>query len=314
MIIFLSACGTIVIPSATPTLQPPAVLPDLVISNVYLGMQGVPGGWTNCVPNYGPFEIRVMIQNTGVGPAYSVSVVELNSGASQMINELGAGQGLELYFPVMAFNGAYNFGADPQNVIAESNEGNNVFSYIAPTPTPPALCPTTVPATVEFPTPVPTLPATSSSAGTDLPMAALLNGVYYSPDWGQFQLTDGVYYRTPPTAQESPETYTTRIMEPVFYGDVNMDGLQDALVILNTQNGGTGHFIELAVVLNQNGSANNVSTVSLGDRVGVEAATVENGVITLSMRVHGPDDGLCCASQAATWRFLLVENQLVKLP
>jgi hypothetical protein len=83
---------------------------------------------------------------------------------------------------------------------------------------------------------------------------------------------------------------------------------------LNTQNGGSGHFIELAAVLNQNGSAYNVSTIYLGDRVVVESGKVENGTIKLSMRVQGPNDGLCCPSQPAEWEFVLSENQLVTLP
>ena len=147
-----------------------------------------------------------------------------------------------------------------------------------------------------------------------LSQAVLMNGTYRSPDWGEFELTDGVYYRTPSTSQESPETYTTRFHGPIFYGDINTDGLEDALVILGTQNGGSGHLIELAAVLNQNGNAYNVATTSLGDRVVVESGKVENGTIVLNMRVQGPNDGLCCPSQFVTWSFALNGNQLVKLP
>ncbi len=127
-------------------------------------------------------------------------------------------------------------------------------------------------------------------------------------------MTDGIYYRTPPTSQESPESYTTRIQDPIFYGDINADGFEDALVTLNTQNGGSGHLIELAAVLNQSGSAYNISTLSLGDRVAVESGRVENGTIVLNMRVHGPNDGLCCPSQFVTWSFVLNGDQLIKLP
>jgi hypothetical protein len=131
---------------------------------------------------------------------------------------------------------------------------------------------------------------------------------------GGFQLTDGVYYRTPSAPNESPDMYTTRFHDLFFYGDINADGLEDALVFLNTQNGGTGHFIELAAVLDQNGSAYNISTIFLGDRVVVESGKVENGIIVLNMRVQGPNDGLCCPSQFATWNFVLSGDQLMKLP
>ncbi len=154
---------------------------------------------------------------------------------------------------------------------------------------------------------------TNGPGNTPLSTALLRNGLYRSPDWGEFQLTDGIYYRTPPTPQESPESYTTRIQDPVFYGDLNADGREDALVILSTQNGGSGHFIELAAVLDRNGSGYNISTIYLGDRVVVESGGVENGTIVLKLRVQGPNDGLCCPSQIVTWKFILSGNQLIKL-
>lgn len=292
----------------TPTFL--SSLPDLVVSKVYLGMQGVPTDWAECIPNYGPFEIRVMIRNLGGAPAYNISVIELSSGTNLTVGELGAGQGMEMYFPISSKSASYNVAVDPQNTIPENDEGNNTFSYFAITPTPPVLC--TPPSTPlpNFSTPIPS----SESGSATLSQSVLLNSTYRSPDWGEFQLTDGIYYRTPPTSQESPEIYTSHYQGLVFYGDINADGLEDALVILSTQNGGSGHFIELAAVLDQNGSPYNVATISLGDRVVVESGKVENGTIVLNMRVQGPNDGLCCPSQFVTWRFVLNRSQLIKLP
>jgi hypothetical protein len=217
---------------------------------------------------------------------------------------------MELYFPISSAGAAYNVVVDPQNTIPESDDSNNTLSYLAITPTPPALCtPTSAPSS-NLSTPIPA----SGSESAALSQAMLFNSTYRSPDWGEFQLTDGIFYRTPPTSQESPESYTTRIQDLVFYGDINTDGLEDALVVLNTQNGGSGHFIELAVVLDQNGSPYNIATIYLGDRVVVESGKVENGTIVLNMRVQGPNDGLCCPSQFVTWNFVLTGDQLIKLP
>ena len=146
-----------------------------------------------------------------------------------------------------------------------------------------------------------------------LPLDILRNATYHSPDWGEFQLSNGIYYRTPPTAQESPEIYTTHLLDTVLYGDINLDGFQDAVVFLSTQNGGTGHFVEMAAVLNLNGNPSNISTLSMGDRVVIESGAVQNGVITLNLRVQGPNDGLCCPSQFVTWNFHLDSGQLVKI-
>ena len=147
-----------------------------------------------------------------------------------------------------------------------------------------------------------------------LPLDILRNATYHSPDWGEFQLSNGIYYRTPPTSQESPETYTTHLLDTVLYGDINLDGFQDAVVFLSTQNGGTGHFVEMAAVLNLNGSPSNISTLYLGDRVVIESGAIQNGVITLNLRVQGPNDGLCCPSQLVTWNFHFDSGQVVKTP
>jgi hypothetical protein len=158
------------------------------------------------------------------------------------------------------------------------------------------------------------LQVTPDAGNLALSLDILRNGTYRSPDWGEFKLSDGIYYRTPPTSQESPDTYTTRMLDIVLYGDLNGDGLEDAVVFLATQNGGTGHFVEMAAVLNLNGSLSNISTLYLGDRVIVESGAVQDGLITLNMRVQGPNDGACCPSQIALWNFRLESGQLVKIP
>jgi hypothetical protein len=309
-LMILICCLTLSCSSLLPTKAPSLLLPDLAVSNVHIAMQGIPAEKPNCVAAYAPYEVQATIENRGQVLATNIAIIELSTDYAIQIGELSAGQSMKVSLPASSPNGIYNVSIDPQNLITESNESNNTISYLAPTPTPPALCTPSATPLLNLSTPAPT----SESANTNLSVDVLRSGEYRSPDWGVFQLTDGIYYRTPPTLQESPDVYTTRIQEPIFYGDVNTDGLEDALVILNTQNGGTGHFIELAVVLNQNGSAYNISTISLGDRVVVESGKVENGIIVLSMRVHGSNDGLCCPSQFVTWNFALNGNQLMKFP
>jgi hypothetical protein len=305
-VIMLSACA--LGPAITSTST--SSLPDLTVSNVHIAMQGVPAYTTNCVAAYAPYEVRAMIQNLGKANTYNISVIEISTGTNLTIGELGVDQGMELYFPISSASADYNVVVDPLNTIPESDDSNNILSYLAITPTPPALCtPMSAPSS-NLSTPIPA----RGSESTTLSQAMLSNSTYRSPDWGEFQLTDGIYYRTPPTSQESPESYTTRIQAPVFYGDINTDGLEDAMVVLNTQNGGSGHFIELAVVLDQNGSPYNIATIYLGDRVAVESGKVENRTIVLNMRVQGPNDGLCCPSQFVTWNFVLTGDQLIKLP
>lgn len=158
--------------------------------------------------------------------------------------------------------------------------------------------------------PTATVPASTPA----LTLAGLRNAVYHSPDWGDYQLADGLYHRPGAAPGESSDVYVTQLIEPVAFGDLNADGIEDAVVFLSTQNGGTGHFREMAAMINQGGNPVNVSTVSLGDRVVIEAAQIQAGVITLNMRVQGPNDGMCCPSQSVTWKYQLEGGSLVKLP
>ncbi len=139
----LSACGTL----STQTMQPPTQtpkenLPDLTITNISLVMQATGNG--TCVDAYGPYEVRAVILNQGSAPATSI-VVERTPGAQALIESLAPGQREAVQFPAIAQDGQYKIIVDPQNLIAESDENNNTLSFLAPTPTPPPLCPTPTP-------------------------------------------------------------------------------------------------------------------------------------------------------------------------
>ncbi len=164
------------------------------------------------------------------------------------------------------------------------------------------------------PTQASVIPSLPPALPTVTPLSAeqLKNCSYTSPDWGQFQLSDGIYYREPPTTLESAETYTTRLLDTVIFGDINQDGAEDAVAFLATQSGGTGHFVEMAAMLNDGGSPLNTSTLFLGDRVVIESGTIQDGVISLNLRVQGPNDPMCCPSQSVTSTYHL-ENGLLTL-
>lgn len=172
VILVLAACGPVVIPPPTATPSPTPLIsdvPELHISSVYLSMQGVPGQGNGCVTNYGPFEIRVTIQNSSDTPAYNIVVVERSTATTLTVGELGAWQSFELYFPATSSTGSYNVEVDPENMIPEIDEHNNTSSYLAPTPTPPALCtPTPTPALAEG-TPIASLtPAPATEPASSL--------------------------------------------------------------------------------------------------------------------------------------------------
>ena len=157
------------------------------------------------------------------------------------------------------------------------------------------------------------IPAQPVTAEGELTLEALQNalfqGIYDEP----VQLTDGRYEGDPfvpggasrPTVVLHPEVYA--------FGDLNGDGVNDAVVILIENSGGSGNFRYLAAVINENGTPVNVATQFVGDREQVQAITIEDGEITLNMVAHGPEDPMCCPTQEVTKRYQLRGDQLVEL-
>jgi len=291
-------------------------LPDLTITAAYVSTVDNNG---ICLSYYG---LNVTVVNQGNAPAIGVILAD-NTGQEVGIGDLNPLQSMSMSFVAKTEGGAYTVAVDPKNIVVESDENNNTAIFSEATATPIASClplqsgditPTPEYTSIPFQVwPTATLQIMPKANAPTLSLDILRNGAYRSPDWGEFQLSDGIYYRTPPTSQESLETYTTRLLDIVLYGDINLDGFEDAVVFFYTQNGGTGHFVEMAAVLNFDGNPVNISTMYLGDRVIVESGTIQgSGWITLNLRVQGPNDAACCPNQIAIRTFHFENYQLIE--
>ncbi|RPI93967.1 MAG: hypothetical protein EHM40_08140 [Chloroflexi bacterium] len=174
LIVSLSACVPVMSSPTAAGTQPSNARPDLVVSSVYLGMEGIPGSPTNCISAYAPYEIRAIIENRGSVTAEDVFAVEQSTGYQVRIGTLTALQSLEVQIPLNSAGASYTVIVDPENLVAESDEANNAYSYLAPTPTPPALCPPTQPGSV------PTLPSTSAPTLPPVISLSSLDGLIYA--------------------------------------------------------------------------------------------------------------------------------------
>jgi len=152
-----------------------------------------------------------------------------------------------------------------------------------------------------------------SKPTAQLTLEALQNASYQGIYDEPVQLTDGRYEGEPfvpggasrPTVVLHPEVYA--------FGDLNGNGVDDAVVILIENSGGSGNFRYLAAVINEGGAPMNVATQFVGDREQAQTITIDGNEITLDMVAHGPDDPLCCPTQEATKRYQLRDDQLVEL-
>lgn len=177
--------------------------------------------------------------------------------------------------------------------------------------------------------PTPTPEATTTLAGTSTPQTTagatntpipglsiedLRNATYPSDitESGTVTLVDGLFEdRVSSNGFESP--LGVRFGSEVGLGDLDGDGMDDAAVTLVVNTGGTGSFVNLFVVLNQDGAPAPIASVFLGDRVIVEAIRIAESRIELDMITHAPSDGFCCPSLTVLRTYALEDSSLTLL-
>jgi hypothetical protein len=145
-------------------------------------------------------------------------------------------------------------------------------------------------ATTEPPQPTPTHPTQPVTS------EALMNGSYPIRDGGvMVQLVDGKY-----EAGQGADYIQVTLLPEIAYGDLNMDGVPDAAVILAENYGGSGTFLSLVPVLAKAGGVQPEKGASLGDRVQVKSLVAEDGVMKVTLLVQAPNDPQCCPTLAQT--------------
>ncbi|HEY2980156.1 MAG TPA: Gmad2 immunoglobulin-like domain-containing protein [Anaerolineales bacterium] len=166
-------------------------------------------------------------------------------------------------------------------------------------------------------TPTVTAPASPTSSAPPLTVAQVLNAEYtvttFSGEAHVDKLTDGAYnHGTDPAAADFVSVHIVAIDpgQQVVFGDLNEDGAQDAAVLLAENYGGTGVFVSVAAVLNENGQPKHAASYTIDDRPAISALSVEDGEIFLAAVVHGPNDPGCCPAMPVTRVFRLVGAQL----
>ncbi len=148
-----------------------------------------------------------------------------------------------------------------------------------------------------------------STSSAVLTPEALANMEYQSAlsSTGVALLSNGVY--TESVAPGSASVTTVMLLpEPIAYGELN--GQEAAAVLIAENGGGTGTFISLAVVVNQDGAPVNIATSMLGDRVAVNSMIIEENQIIVAMTAAGPDDPMCCPSQPVIDVYSLIGDAL----
>jgi len=156
--------------------------------------------------------------------------------------------------------------------------------------------------------------ATAATAAAHAPTEAELNNATYAGLLdldGPITLVNGRWEGEPyaPGGASRPIV----IAAPGFRltGDLNGDGTDEAVVVLAQSSGGSGSYDYLAAVGRTDVGVRNLATVALGDRVAIRAATIEDGVLRVSVLRAGDGDARCCPGELADLAWTLSEGALV---
>ena len=103
------------------------------------------------------------------------------------------------------------------------------------------------------------------------------------------------------------------VNDTAAFGDLDDDGIADAVAVVYVNYGGTGTFIHLVAFLDRDGGPLQAGRALLGDRARVESVTISSGEISANMLTHGPDDGLCCPSLKVTRKFRLQASRIASV-
>ena len=113
------------------------------------------------------------------------------------------------------------------------------------------------------------------------------NGEFYEKDEDGASITAGIYD------------------DLIAFGDLDNDGFDDAAVVIYSDGGGSGTFIELEVFLNDYGYPVYWTSAELGDRTVINSISIENSKITIDAVVHKDTDPACCPTEEKTLTYKL---------
>ena len=176
------------------------------------------------------------------------------------------------------------------------------------TVTPISLEPIQQPTLPTQPPPTPQPLTATPSAPEALYEVQLKNATYLAPQSGQtVTLVDGKY------EGGSGATYLSLALLPqMAFGDLNGDGGGDAAALLAENTGGSGTFVSLVALLNQDGQAVQAGASFVDDRPQIDSLEIQDGQIILQAIVHQPTDPMTSPSLQVTNTYRL-QGMVLKL-
>jgi hypothetical protein len=146
----------------------------------------------------------------------------------------------------------------------------------------------------------------------DLTLNQLRNSKYLIPSWGNPNQGEWVQLRNGEFTRRDPDNPLFVNLVKIALGHLSKNQGKDAAIIYAYNTGGSGFFMLLGAVINDQGKPKQIATTDLGDRVKINSLSIQSGKIIIDMVTHGPNDPACCPTVKKIATYALVGNKLVE--
>lgn len=146
----------------------------------------------------------------------------------------------------------------------------------------------------------------------DLTVDQLKNDKYLIPSWENPAQGEWVQLKNGEFTRRNPDNPLYVNLVKIALGHLSHNQTKDAAVIYAYNTGGSGFFIMLCAVINDQGQPKNIALTDLGDRVKINSLSIHAGKIIIDMVTHGPNDPACCPTVKKLATYVLVGNKLVE--
>lgn len=141
---------------------------------------------------------------------------------------------------------------------------------------------------------------------------ALRNATYSGIYDGPITLIKGLYEGIPGEGDPAKPIVQYDDGSELF-GDLDRDGVQDAVVFLVERGGGSGAFTYVAAQLSRGGKPVDAGAVRIEDRIGVKSAAIKDGQVVMEIITQGPGDVACCSSHKAHKTYAVQDGRFAEV-
>ena len=127
-------------------------------------------------------------------------------------------------------------------------------------------------------------------------------------DW--IQLDNG--FAEWPAAPGSASKVRVSLFGETFYGEINKNEKDDAVLFLTYSGGGSGNFYYIAAALQEKGHFRGTNGILLGDRIAEPTTTVQNGLVTVKYLDRKHDEPMAAEPSVLQTRYFILVNSRLR--